>query len=363
MALLQGAAAEVFSLREVARAADVPVHAVRELTESGRVVALDGYVTVTQALRCIRLLRLTGAVRNRSEMFAAPPEARRSPGAALAASGALHLIVVAVGIAATTLGLASGGDPQPVRLDPARLVFLATPGPGGGGGGGGLRQPAPPPRAELKTAAAVKSPVPAPKRLTTRKPDPAVRRPDPPVAPRPEPRPVDPPPAPPAPAVTPQVTAPVPAASSDPRDRPGVVSESTAQADSQGPGTGAGVGTGAGTGIGEGTGSGVGPGTGGGTGGGPYRPGSGITAPSVLHEVRPDYTEEARRQGVEGDVVLELVVRRDGTVGDVKVLQGLGAGLDRRAIDAVRRWRFAPARRYGTPVDVLVEVAVEFKLR
>jgi TonB family protein len=79
--------------------------------------------------------------------------------------------------------------------------------------------------------------------------------------------------------------------------------------------------------------------------------------------VRPDYTEEARRRGIEGDVVLEIVVRSDGTVGNVKVMQGLGGGLDQRAIDAVRQWRFSPARRFGTPVEVMVEVAVEFKLR
>jgi TonB family protein len=57
------------------------------------------------------------------------------------------------------------------------------------------------------------------------------------------------------------------------------------------------------------------------------------------------------------------VVRSDGMVGNVKVMQGLGGGLDQRAIDAVRQWRFSPARRFGTPVDVMVEVAVEFKLR
>jgi protein TonB len=56
-------------------------------------------------------------------------------------------------------------------------------------------------------------------------------------------------------------------------------------------------------------------------------------------------------------------VRSNGSVGDVKVLQGLGGGLDERAIEAVRQWRFSPARRQGTPVDVIVEVAVEFKLR
>jgi TonB family protein len=79
--------------------------------------------------------------------------------------------------------------------------------------------------------------------------------------------------------------------------------------------------------------------------------------------VKPDYTEEARRRSLEGDVVLEIVVRRDGSVGDVKILQGLGGGLDARAVDAVRQWRFSPAQRQGVPVDVIVEVAVEFKLR
>jgi protein TonB len=82
-----------------------------------------------------------------------------------------------------------------------------------------------------------------------------------------------------------------------------------------------------------------------------------------LHEVKPDYTEEARRRSLSGDVVLEIVVRADGRVGAVRILQGLGSGLDQRAVEAVRQWRFSPARRFGTPVDVLVEVAVEFRLR
>ena len=77
--------------------------------------------------------------------------------------------------------------------------------------------------------------------------------------------------------------------------------------------------------------------------------------------MKPDYTEEGRRRNLEGDVVLEIVVRATAASADVKLLQGLGAGLDQRAIDAVRQWRFSPARRYGTPVDVIVEVAVEFK--
>jgi TonB family protein len=88
-----------------------------------------------------------------------------------------------------------------------------------------------------------------------------------------------------------------------------------------------------------------------------------VTPPSLQREVKPVYTEEGRRRGVEGDVMMEVVVRADGTVGSVKVVRGLGAGLDERAADAVRQWRFFPARRQGAAVDVLVEVAVEFRLR
>jgi TonB family protein len=128
-------------------------------------------------------------------------------------------------------------------------------------------------------------------------------------------------------------------------------------------GTGGGVGSGTGTGLGEGDGGGGGPGSGGGIGGGPYRPGSGIEPPRILREVKADYTDDARRRRVEGEVVLEIVVRRDGSVGSLKVVRGLDPGLDERAAAAVRQWRFEPARRQGSPVDVIVEVAVEFKLR
>jgi TonB family protein len=123
------------------------------------------------------------------------------------------------------------------------------------------------------------------------------------------------------------------------------------------------VGAGKGAGIGEGDGGGIGPGSGGGTGGGPYRPGSGVLPPQLVREIRANYTEDARRRGVEGDVVLEIVVRRDGSVGKVRVLQSLGSGLEQKATEAVRQWRFTPATRYGTAVDVIVEVAVGFKLR
>ena len=232
--------------------------------------------------------------------------------------------------------------------DPMRLVFLATPGPGGGGGGGGLLQKAPAPRAMREGRRAISSPI--PQRLP---PKPVVPAPQPPE-PKPQPLKAE---------QLPVVVAPIVTAPADNRDRIGVLTQTTAQNESHGPGAGGGAGTGKGTGLGEGDGTGIGPGSGGGTGGGPYRPGSGIEPPRLVHEVKANYTEDARRQGIAGEVVLEIVVRRDGSVGDVRILHGLGGGLNERAVQAVRQWRFTPARRVGAPVDVLVEVAVEFKLR
>jgi TonB family protein len=205
----------------------------------------------------------------------------------------------------------------------------------------------PPPKALRKGTSHQSSPVPE---IEVAKPVEPVPQPPEPV------RPPDPPEEPP-------VVAPIASKPADAADQPGVLEETPDNPGSRGPGAGGGVGTGSGTGIGEGDGPGVGPGSGGGTGGGPYRPGSGIEPPRLLREIRADYTEEARRRGVQGEVLLEIVVRRDGSVGDVRLMQGLGYGLDRQAIDAVRQWRFAPARRFGSPVDVLVEVAVEFRLR
>lgn len=230
-----------------------------------------------------------------------------------------------------------------------RLVFLSTPGPGGGGGGGGLLQKTPPPKASREGKRAISSPIP-------------LRKPPKPIAataapPEPKPDPLL------KAEALPVVIAPIIAAPADSRDRIGALRQTPVSTDSRGPGKGGGAGTGEGTGIGEGEGTGVGPGSGGGTGGGPYRPGSGIEPPRLLREVKADYTEEARVGGLTGEVVLEIVVRRDGAVGDVRILQGLGAGLNDRAVQAVRQWRFTPARRQGTAVDVIVEVAVEFRLR
>jgi protein TonB len=160
------------------------------------------------------------------------------------------------------------------------------------------------------------------------------------------------------------VTAPVVPKPADPVEAQGIPTPPpTPPAADQGSGSGGGAGTGVGRGVGEGTGPGIGAGTGGGEGGGPFRPGSGIEPPKLLREVKADYPDDARRAGIEGEVVLEIVVRRDGSVGDVRVRRGLDRLLDQRAIAAVRQWRFAPATRRGAPVDVIVEVGVNIKLR
>jgi protein TonB len=178
---------------------------------------------------------------------------------------------------------------------------------------------------------------------------PIPKRETPPAPAPPEPEPQTPP------EPLPPVEAPVVPVAADPETTPGVVEETPPAPPTRGEGEGGGAGAGEGTGLGAGDGAGV--------GGGPYRPGSGIEPPSLLHEVKPDYTEEARRRGVEGDVVMEIVVEANGRVGQVRVLQGLGYGLDERAIAAVRQWRFSPATRRGAAVSVMVEVAMEFKLR
>lgn len=355
------AAPDVFSAREIARAAGVSVRQVRELIDSGAIDSTEARGLFMGPRDAVRAVRLLGGALAPGDLFRPGPAAGRSGGKALAASGALHATVLAGLILVTTMGLSSA--PPARSAEPVRLVFLAIPGPGGGGGGGGLRQPLPPARAEMKGTSELRSPVPRP-RPVIEKAQPQLRKIPPPIRPQPVEPSVQPPPVIVARAEPlPQVVAPVLTSATDMRDRAGALTQAATDLESSGPGAGGGAGTGQGIGIGEGSGSGIGPGSGGGSGGGPYRQGSGITAPSLLREVKPDYTEEARRRGIEGDVVLEIVVRADGGVTGVKVLQGLGAGLDQRAADAVRQWRFAPARRHGQAVDVVVEVAVAFKLR
>jgi len=131
---------------------------------------------------------------------------------------------------------------------------------------------------------------------------------------------------------------------------------------SSGTGSGGGIGSGSGGGVGSGTGPGVGPGIGGGAGGGYYRVGGGVSAPRALYAPDPEYSEEARKAKYQGTVVLWVVVGPDGRPRDIRVARSLGLGLDEKAIDAVRQWKFDPARKDGTPVAVQINVEVNFRL-
>lgn len=132
---------------------------------------------------------------------------------------------------------------------------------------------------------------------------------------------------------------------------------------SSGPGTGGGIGTGVGGGVGPGRGPGVGPGEGGGIGGGVYRVGGGVSAPVVIFRVEPLYSEEARKVKHQGVVVLWAIVRKDGSLEILKLVRGLGLGLDESAIKALKQWRFRPGMKDGVPVDVALNVEVSFTLR
>jgi TonB family protein len=131
---------------------------------------------------------------------------------------------------------------------------------------------------------------------------------------------------------------------------------------SNGTGSGGGIGSGSGGGVGSGTGPGVGPGRGGGIGGGVFRVGGGVSAPRALDTPDPEYSEEARKAKYQGTVVLWLIVGPDGKPHDIKVARQLGMGLDQKAIEAVRNWKFEPAMKDGKPVAVQINVEVNFRL-
>jgi periplasmic protein TonB len=373
--MLASVSQDAYTARDIAQAAGVPEAQVLQLIARGEIRSIAGqlpmaadpdlhpgfhpgvasFVAYDEAVRAVRALRqgstvgVAGALGLGRELFAPAIRARRSTTLPMIVSTSLHALAVASIMFVASLGFAVADErTEPLKdPEPVRMVFLVAAGPGGGGGGGGLKFKTPPPKAERKGIEKVSSPIPA-------------RRLPPPM--RPEPKPPE-PPRPIEAKPLPPVMAPIPTKPAETKDVEGVLAKAAPAPPSQGPGTGGGVGSGQGTGLGQGDGTGIGDGSGGGYGGGPFRPGSGVEPPRLLREVRADYTDEARRGNIEGEVELEIVVRRDGSVGDVKIIRGLRGGLNKRAAQAVRQWRFAPGRMKGVPVDVVVEVGVEFRLR
>jgi len=103
-------------------------------------------------------------------------------------------------------------------------------------------------------------------------------------------------------------------------------------------------------------------GSGGGIGGGAFKVGGGISAPRPVTTPNPEYTEQARLAKTQGTCILWLIVDDQGQPRDIRVVRGLGFGLDTKAIEAVRQWRFQPAMKDGRPVNVQISVEVGFRL-
>jgi protein TonB len=294
---------DVFTVDEIARAAGVPRSVVQRLVDNGELksVADSGFFDTRAALLAGSRARSEAAATDlQGSVLPSAKAVREEQGLSAVVSSLLHGALLALLVWST-----SGAVDMAAKTPRDRLVFLAGPGPGGGGGGGGKAPKAPVDRIQRPQPQASRSFEPEPQPLPSR-----------------------------------ALISPVAMVAGDNKPL-------SPETDGSGPGVGPGVDDG----------------TGGGAGGGPYRPGSGVEPPRLLREVKAQYTEDARTRGITGDVILEIVIRSDGSVGDVKVLRGLGHGLDDRAVAAVRNWKFSPARRLGTPVDVIVEVEVEFSLR
>lgn len=134
--------------------------------------------------------------------------------------------------------------------------------------------------------------------------------------------------------------------------------------DSGGPGSGGGIGTGSTGGVGSGEGAGVGPGYQWGVGGGlPVAGQGGYGEPECIYCPRPQFSDEAVKLKYQGTVLLRAVITADGRAENIQVIRGLGLGLDEKAIEAVRTWRFKPALGpNGKPAAVVAIIEINFRL-
>jgi protein TonB len=255
-------------------------------------------------------------------------------GSAFSASLITHAVIVGLVLFVITLPVLP--TPDGPTLIPRDIIWTVSPGPGGGGGGGGNKTPDPPRKAELPDKAKVTVPTPKTPKMDM-----------------PEPPKVQ------------ELNVPAQPVASGVEQLPGAVSAMINPTLSMGPGSNGGAGTGRGTGSGPGDGSGLGPGYGGGFGGGAYRPGNGVTSPTLIREIKPNYTADAMRAKIQGIVFLEAVVLENGSVGQVRVIRSLDPtfGLDQEAERTVKKWVFRPGTRLGQPVPVVIEIEMSFTLR
>lgn len=131
---------------------------------------------------------------------------------------------------------------------------------------------------------------------------------------------------------------------------------------SGGPGSGGGIGGGKGPGVGDHTGSGYGPKDGSGVEGIAAKYVRDATQPVLLYKIEPEYSDEARKAKLQGEVVLHIEVDARGTAQNIRVAQSLGLGLDERAMAAVSHWKFRPGYAVGKPVATQAMIHVTFRL-
>lgn len=237
--------------------------------------------------------------------------------------------------------------PEPPKLsrnpDLPNLIFVMTEGPGGGGGGGGELSEDPASvqkiqgQNQAKIAVAVET---AEDKLIFEDPERPPEEEEKKVVEKKE---------------VPEIVAPIVAQAPDDTTEKGILEGQEQLVASAGAGADSG-------GIGTGRGRGIGEGTGGGFGGGAYRMGSGLTPPVLVRQIQPGFTEEALARKIQGEVVVEVVILKDGSVRPVRVLRGLSADLNQKAIEAASQWKFIPAKFKGQPVDLIAEIVVDFNI-
>jgi protein TonB len=96
---------------------------------------------------------------------------------------------------------------------------------------------------------------------------------------------------------------------------------------------------------------------------GPIHVGGDVQAPVKINAPQPQYTEIARKARIQGVVIVQAIIDKDGNVQNVKLLKGLPMGLDQAAVDAIKKWRFQPATLNGKPVTVYYNLTVNFTLQ
>jgi protein TonB len=260
----------------------------------------------------------------------------------LVGSGVIHIVLIGLVLAGATLGrqvVEQAKQREVVTLiapSPDAYILRATRKIVSGGGGGGDHDPLPAPKGRLPKFAMVQI---TPPQIVIRNQRPKH-------------------------TAEPTVIAPPVQVAENHMPVMGIPSAAPMPAapPSNGIGSGGGVGSGSDGGVGAGHGPGTGLGTGGGIGGGVFKVGGGISSPQEISTPDPEYTEEARRAKTQGTCTLWLIVDAAGNPRDIRVVHGLGFGLDAKAVEAVKRWRFDPALKDGRPVNVQISVEVEFRL-